>query len=185
MFFPWFSHDAPGAGPVWTPGARLAEFIKRTLIHSCTQNKKAVGFVVLEKDIFYVFPIVSVWELMTPGTGPCLTPEAWFAGFIKRTTISRYKLWSCQNVCDALSYLLDNIYIRCPEVIQPIFGIPMGTNCAPLAADLFLYRNDGDFMGSRNHDNQADVIESFNSTSRYLDDFFDIDNSYSDGMNYR
>ena len=25
---------------------------------------------------------------------------------------SRYTLWSCQNVCDALSYLLDNIYIR-------------------------------------------------------------------------
>ena len=23
-----------------------------------------------------------------------------------------YTLWSCQNVCDALSYLLDNIYIR-------------------------------------------------------------------------
>ena len=24
----------------------------------------------------------------------------------------RYKLWSCQNVCEALIYLLDNIYIR-------------------------------------------------------------------------
>ena len=28
-----FSHDAPGAGPVWTTGARLAGFIKRTTIH--------------------------------------------------------------------------------------------------------------------------------------------------------
>ena len=28
-----FSHDAPGAGPVWTPGERLAGFIKRTTIH--------------------------------------------------------------------------------------------------------------------------------------------------------
>ena len=27
-----FSHDAPGAGPVWTPGARLAGFIKRNTI---------------------------------------------------------------------------------------------------------------------------------------------------------
>ena len=24
----------------------------------------------------------------------------------------RYKLWSCQNVCEALIYILDNIYIR-------------------------------------------------------------------------
>ena len=43
----------------------------------------------------------------------------------------------------------------------------MGTNCAPLIADLF-YR---DVMDSLNH-----VIEAFNSTSRYLDDHFNIDN---------
>ena len=30
--------DAPGAGPVWTPGARLAGFIKRTTIHCYIQN---------------------------------------------------------------------------------------------------------------------------------------------------
>ena len=32
-FFNFFSHDAPRAGPIWTPGARLAGFIKRTAIH--------------------------------------------------------------------------------------------------------------------------------------------------------
>ena len=49
---------------------------------------------------------------------------------------------------------------------------PMGTNCAPLVADLFLYCYERDFMDSLNHDNQADVIEAFNSISRYLDDLF-------------
>ena len=29
-----------------------------------------------EEDFFYVFPIVSLWELMTPGVGPFLTPGA-------------------------------------------------------------------------------------------------------------
>ena len=33
-----------------------------------------------------------------------------------------------------------------------------------------------------NHDNQADVIEAFNSTSRYLDDLLNIDNPYFEGM---
>ena len=47
-----FTHDPPGAGPVWTPGARLAGFIKRTTIHCYTQNVKAMGFVVSEKKIF-------------------------------------------------------------------------------------------------------------------------------------
>ena len=53
-----------------------------------------------------------------------------------------YKLWSCQNVCDALSYLLDNIYIKFGNKLymyRQIVGIPMGTNCAPLVADLFYF----------------------------------------------
>ena len=57
----------------------------------------------------------------------------------------------------------------------------MGTNCAPLVADLFLYC----YAGKRFHgftDNQADVIEAFNSTSRYLNDFLNIDNPYFEGM---
>ena len=58
-----FSHDAPGAGPVWTPGTPLAGFMKRTIIHFYTQNMKALGLVVLEKIFFFVFPIVSLWEL--------------------------------------------------------------------------------------------------------------------------
>ena len=40
----------PGAGPVWTPGARLAGFIKRTTIHCYKQNMKALGIVVSEKN---------------------------------------------------------------------------------------------------------------------------------------
>ena len=58
----------------------------------------------------------------------------------------------------------------------------MGTNCAPLVADLFLCCYERDFMDSLNHDNQADVIEAFNSTSRYLDDLLNIDNPYFEGM---
>ena len=56
----------------------------------------------------------------------------------------------------------------------------MGTNCAPHVADLFLYCYEKDFMDSLYHDNQADVIEAFNSTFRYLDDPLYIDNPYFD-----
>ena len=37
-------------------------------------------------------------------------------------------------------------------------------------------------MTSLSDDNQADIIEAFNSNSRYLDDLFDIDNPYFVGM---
>ena len=49
----------PGAGPVWTPGARLAGFIKRTTIHCYIQNMKSLGLVVLEKKIFFFFFLVT------------------------------------------------------------------------------------------------------------------------------
>ena len=39
-----------------------------------------------------------------------------------------------------------------------------------------------DFMLSLSEDNQSDVIEAFNSTSRYLDDLLNIDNNYFDSM---
>ena len=94
-----------------------------------------------------------------------------------------YNLWSCQNVCDALPFLLDNIYIRFgTNLYRQIVGIPMGTNCAPLVADLLLFCNKRDFMTSLSNDNQADIIKAFNSTSRYLDDLLNIDNPYFEGM---
>ena len=52
----------------------------------------------------------------------------------------KYHAWSCQNVCDALTFLLDNIFIRFgTKLYRQVVGIPMGTNCAPLVADLFLF----------------------------------------------
>ena len=92
-------------------------------------------------------------------------------------------LWSCQNVCGALSCLLDNIYIRFgTKLYRQIVGIPVGTNCAPLVADLFLYCYERDFINDLSSDNQANVIKAFNSTSRYLDDLLNIDNPYFEGM---
>ena len=58
----------------------------------------------------------------------------------------------------------------------------MGTNCAPLEADVFLYCYESDCMDSLKYDSQADIIEAFNSTSRYLDEPLNIDNPYFEGM---
>ena len=51
----------------------------------------------------------------------------------------------------------------------------MGTNCAPLVADLILFCFDRYFMLSLSYNYQADVIETFISTSRYLDDLLNTD----------
>ena len=58
----------------------------------------------------------------------------------------------------------------------------MGTNCAPLVADLSLFCYGRDFMMSLSGDKQADVINAFNTTSRYLDDILNINNVHFGNM---
>ena len=58
----------------------------------------------------------------------------------------------------------------------------MGTNCAPLVADLFLFCYERDFLMSLFDDKRTDVNDAFNTTSRYLDDILTINNVYFDNM---
>ena len=58
----------------------------------------------------------------------------------------------------------------------------MGTNYAPLVADLFQFCYERDFMISLSNDYQADIIRAFNSSSTYLDDVLNNDNPYFEGM---
>ena len=82
--------------------------------------------------------------------------------FVTSDAVSNYNLWSCQKVCEALTFPLDNIYIRLGyKSYRHIVGIPMGTNCAPLVADQFLFSYERDFMLSLSEDNQSDVNEAF------------------------
>ena len=83
------------------------------------------------------------------------------------------------KMCDALHYLLDNIFFRFgSKLYRQIVGIPMGANCASLVADLFLFCYERNFMLPLSENNQTDIIEAFNSTSRYLYDLLNIDNYY-------
>ena len=50
----------------------------------------------------------------------------------------------------------------------------MGTNYAPLVADLLLFWYERDFVLSLSDDNQSEVIEAFNFLSRYLDDLLNM-----------
>ena len=53
---------------------------------------------------------------------------------IKEETIAINRDWV--YVCDALTFLLDNIFIRSgTKLYRQVVWIPMGTNCALLVAD--------------------------------------------------
>ena len=61
-------------------------------------------------------------------------------------------------------------------------SITMGTNCAPLVADFFLFCFERGSMASLSYDKKAEIIQAFNSTFRYLDDLLNIDSPYFESM---
>ena len=72
---------------------------------------------------------------------------------------------------------MENIYVQFEGMVyQQIVGIPMGTNCAPLIADLFLFCYEMEIMSNLHKSKRYDLKDMFYDTSRYLDDIFTIDN---------
>ena len=63
-----------------------------------------------------------------------------------------------------------------------IVGIPMGTNCAPLVADLFLFCYERDFMLSLSDNNQTDIIEALTPPPDINYGLLNIDNPYFEQM---
>ena len=52
---------------------------------------------------------------------------------------NNYMYFSCRDLGLAIDFLIDNIYVRFgSSIFRQVIGIPMGTNSAPLLADLFL-----------------------------------------------
>ena len=82
---------------------------------------------------------------------------------------------------DAFTYLLDNIYIRfSSKLYRQNVRIPMRTNCVPLLLICFCSA-----MIGTTKEKRYDLIDAFNSTSRYLDDLLNIDNIHFEHMVHR
>ena len=77
----------------------------------------------------------------------------------------------CRNIdmnklIEMLDYLIDSIFIRVGnKVFRQTIGIPMGTDCAPLLANLFLFYYEYHYMKNLIRDNQC-LAKSFNYTSQ-------------------
>ena len=75
-----------------------------------------------------------------------------------------------------MEFLIDNIFVqfggRVFQQFQQTIGIPMGTNCAPLLADLFLYSYESDFLDGLLKQKHKQLAQSFNFSFRYIDDMF-------------
>ena len=76
-----------------------------------------------------------------------------------------------------LEFLVEIIFlVFAGSVFQQTVGIPMGKNCAPLLADIFLYSYEADFIQSLLSTGKKQLASRFNLTYRYIDDVLSINN---------
>ena len=95
-------------------------------------------------------------------------------------------MFSETDIFNMLEFLIDNIFVIFGvRVFQQTVGIPMGTNCAPLLADLFLYSYEADFIQGLLKINEKKLARSFNFTFRYTDDVLSLNNSRFGEFVYR
>lgn len=99
--------------------------------------------------------------------------------FFTNEILDKYKNWTCLDMCSALIFLIDNLFVQFNnKLFKQTVGIPMGSNCAPLIADLFLYCYERDFMLRLGKENNLNLIQCFNKTSRYIDDILNMNNPF-------
>ena len=76
-----------------------------------------------------------------------------------------------------IEFLVDNTYVRFGgQLFRQMVGIPMGTNCAPLLADLFLYSYENEFLDELNKEGKRKLASKFNLSYRYIDDLISFNN---------
>ena len=86
-------------------------------------------------------------------------------------------VYSANNICKMIEFLIDNIFVQFGgHLFHQVIGIPMGTNCAPSLADLFLYSYDNEFLDNIIKSGHRRLARSFNLCYRYIDDLIVFNN---------
>ena len=83
--------------------------------------------------------------------------------------------YTANDICKMIEFLVDNIYVRFDEqLFRQMVGIPMGTNCAPLLADLFLYSYENESKLIK--EGKIKLARKFNLSYSYIDDLISFNN---------
>ena len=76
-----------------------------------------------------------------------------------------------------VEFLIDNISVKFGGCLfHQVIGIPMGTNCAPLLVDLFLYSYQSELLDNMIRGGYRKLARSFNLCYRYIDDLIVLNN---------
>ena len=86
-------------------------------------------------------------------------------------------LYTADQICRIMKFLIDNIFVKFGGCLfRQFMGIPMGTNCAPVLVDLFLYSYENEFLDNMIRGGHRKLARSFNLCCRYTDDLIVFNN---------
>ena len=88
--------------------------------------------------------------------------------------------WSCkggghwafteEDITEMFQFLINNIYVSFGDkIFRQVIGIPMGCDCAPQVADLFLFAYEHDFISKKVIDKDP-IVHKLKYCGRYIDD---------------
>ena len=85
--------------------------------------------------------------------------------------------YTANDICKMIEFLVDNIYVRFGgQLFRQMVAIRMGTNCAPLLADLFLYSYENEFLDKLIKEGKRKLARKFNLPYRYIADLISFNN---------
>ena len=85
--------------------------------------------------------------------------------------------YTANDICRMIEFLVDNIYVRFGgQLFRQMVGILMGTNCAPLLADLFLCSYENELLDKLIKEGKRKLARKFNLSYRYIDDLISFNN---------
>ena len=91
--------------------------------------------------------------------------------------LNGYNKYTANDICKMIEVLVDSIYFRSGgQLFRQMVSIPVGTNCAPLLADLFLCSYENEFLDKLIKEDKRKLARKFNPSYRYIDDLISFNN---------
>jgi hypothetical protein len=141
-------------------GTRIVAILELTIFH--TLLKRQLAKVIVQAFNSSKCNFISVYK-----------NDARWTKSPKKTTMSL----DVRKVIRLLNWLIDNIYVTFGDkVFRQKIGIPMGTDCAPFLANLFLYSYEYEWIDKQRKNKQFHILNYFKGCSRYIDDILMINN---------
>jgi len=93
-----------------------------------------------------------------------------------------------KKLIELVEFLLDNLYVKCGDMVfRQMIGIPMGSDCAPFLANLYLFACEYQWLDKqlKRGSSGLALARKFKWTYRYIDDLLTFNNDGILGIRYK